>query len=218
MRLKEKLEREKTSTQIKNNYNNYPTHDKILNDAYSQDNLFLDSRNYQSDYSLNVKPRSERIYHNDSKISYKTPLFIQGDSQEELNMPHNPSTKEIISELDKYVNKTNTIYQTATPTDYQGKGALMESRRWKGINQFGCTAEEDPRDCLVRGIGGQKLPDKFVRSKSYGYRNPSEHAFDYIDKEIQSAEHTVLPFARGGEGTRLLNNYHKSKSYLREIY
>ena len=53
-------------------------------------------------------------------------------------------------------------------------------------------------------------------SKSYGYRNPSEHYYDYIDDTMQRPEHVIFPIPRGGIPTRL-NNKHHRKVYRREI-
>ena len=56
-------------------------------------------------------------------------------------------------------------------------------------------------------------------SKSYGFRNPAEHYYDFIDPEFQNSENTVLPFPRGGEHTRGLNKRSvKENFYNRDIY
>lgn len=54
--------------------------------------------------------------------------------------------------------------------------------------------------------------------KSYGYRNPEEHYYDYIDNEFQNAYNSVLPFPFGGESTRLGNKKMAKQKYVREIY
>lgn len=41
--------------------------------------------------------------------------------------------------------------------------------------------------------------------KSYGYNDSFEHSFDYIDEDIQTPDHVVLPFPRGGISARLEN-------------
>lgn len=42
-------------------------------------------------------------------------------------------------------------------------------------------------------------------TKSYGFNDPFEHYFDYIDNDIQDPDHVVLPFPRGGISARLEN-------------
>lgn len=41
--------------------------------------------------------------------------------------------------------------------------------------------------------------------KSYGFNDSFEHAFDYIDEDVQTPNHVVLPFPRGGDSARLAN-------------
>lgn len=41
--------------------------------------------------------------------------------------------------------------------------------------------------------------------KTYGYRDTDHFNYDFIDPEFQNAENSVEPWARGGEGTRILN-------------
>lgn len=61
---------------------------------------------------------------------------------------------------------------------------------------------------LLRG-----MPSYRVKNRSYGYRNPSENFFDYID-----GEYDIEPWTRGGDATRLDNkNLAKNKQHKREI-
>jgi len=42
-------------------------------------------------------------------------------------------------------------------------------------------------------------------SKSYGYANPFEHYYTYIDQDIQQPDNVVMNFPRGGMATRIYN-------------
>ena len=55
------------------------------------------------------------------------------------------------------------------------------------------------------------------RMKSFGYENPAEHYFNYIDKDFQNADNTVLPFPRGGFATRNTNKTSAKKTKTRVI-
>lgn len=48
-------------------------------------------------------------------------------------------------------------------------------------------------------------------TKSYGFNDPFEHSFDYIDGDIQDPDHVVLPFPRGGISARLENKKQKKR-------
>lgn len=54
--------------------------------------------------------------------------------------------------------------------------------------------------------------------KSYGYRNPEEHYFDYIDDTMQRPEHVIFPIPRGGVATRLGNRKRIREVPTRDIY
>ena len=62
---------------------------------------------------------------------------------------------------------------------------------------------------MIRGMPTRTL-------KSYGFRNPAEHYYGYMDPVYQNANNTVLPFPRGGDATRL-ENTKTTKKYSREI-
>jgi hypothetical protein len=53
--------------------------------------------------------------------------------------------------------------------------------------------------------------------KSYGFRNPEEHHYNYIDPQFQSHQNTVMSFPRGGEQTRGENRQTARKPYTRDI-
>lgn len=54
--------------------------------------------------------------------------------------------------------------------------------------------------------------------KSYGYRNPQEHYYQYIDDDFQNMHNTVEPWgARGGVSTRRSNKALAKQKFVREI-
>lgn len=53
--------------------------------------------------------------------------------------------------------------------------------------------------------------------KSYGFRNPEEHHYNYIDPHLQSDQNTVMSFPRGGEQTRGANRQNARNTYTRDI-
>lgn len=63
---------------------------------------------------------------------------------------------------------------------------------------------------MVRGIPHHT-------TKSYGYKNPSEHYYQYIDSDFQNPDNSDLPFARGGDSTRRSNKGLSKQKYVRDI-
>lgn len=71
---------------------------------------------------------------------------------------------------------------------------------------------EETENELVRGMSSYR-----THNRSYGYRNPEEHYFQYVDDDFQSSEQ-IEPWVRGGEGSRMQNKaIAKNKRYTREI-
>lgn len=72
---------------------------------------------------------------------------------------------------------------------------------------------EDAENELVRGMSSYR-----THNRSYGYRNPEEHYFQYVDDDFNHESNTVEGWIRGGEGTRMDNKaMAKNKRYTREI-
>jgi hypothetical protein len=139
-----------------------------------------------------------------------------------LNFNLNNKVNEITQKLDKYKNDTNTIHSYPEDMDnvnksYSKSGFKNNSNasvpmRGSGVNRIGGTRDVDVENRLMKG-----LPERDAKFKSLGYPNYSEHSFDYISNDIQDPKHVVLPFPRGGDVTRLENNFKRSKPYYREI-
>ena len=75
------------------------------------------------------------------------------------------------------------------------------------------TRNPDLENELVRG-----MPSSRAHNRSYGYRNPSENYFQYLEEDFQNPDNTVMGFPRGGEATRLDNKkLSKNRKYERTI-
>ena len=75
------------------------------------------------------------------------------------------------------------------------------------------TRDPEIESDLVRG-----MPSYRTHNRSYGYRNPSENYYDYIDEDFQNPDNSVMGFPRGGEATRLENKkLAKNRKYERTI-
>jgi hypothetical protein len=61
------------------------------------------------------------------------------------------------------------------------------------------------------------MPSSRPHNRSYGYRNPQENYYDYLDPDFQNPE-LIEPWIRGGEATRTDNkNPAKNKVYNRVV-
>lgn len=164
--------------------------------------------------------------HHTPKIQYRNRVHDQSLSPcRRAKLNHQPQTKEILDKLERH---------KELPVFLKGHVRIPQSMRTynnecvdklrKKYNDDRNTnlaimrmQMESNKDSEMKDImADMQLGMPYNTSKSYGYDNPVEHYYDYIDGEIQAPEHVVLPFPRGGYSTRL-DNTSQRKSYTREI-
>ncbi len=224
-RLQKKIQRDKDANMGKSlngeltGFNNI-THTKfITDDEYQKDeesNFFLDNKPYSSDFSLNVRQKSKRVYDSHPpEIQYKNYKSWGND-----DLPHNNNLDSIINNMNKFRTHTNTINQYPITQDMNYSSPKLNTTKLaavplksKNINVIGGTRDIDIENCLIKG-----LPERDAKFKSLGYPNYSDHSFNYISQDIQDPKHVVLPFPRGGLNSRLENDFKRAKPYFREIF
>jgi hypothetical protein len=122
-----------------------------------------------------------------------------GDYEKEKHDPHFENIIDYVEEktqlpvfLSRVVhkNKSNRVYNDNNPNRCINK--IRE--------QYHSNKPLDPEimNDLMLGVPSHT-------TKSYGFNDPFEHYFDYIDNDIQEPDHVVLPFPRGGISARLEN-------------
>jgi hypothetical protein len=138
---------------------------------------------------------STKHYNQPPKIKYN-----RRSHQEETlkSKSYNNDINNVIGTYDTYRNHVNPTYQKQSnidphilPVNNDYKSAAFMG--FNKSNEYGENTE------IMNG-----MPITRTR-KSYGYENPFENQFQYISDDIQKPEHTVLPFPRGGYGTRQYN-------------
>ena len=121
----------------------------------------------------------------------------------------------------RYGKMDKPLYSDKTDMDIDSKVVTpkLSTRDRRGLSTFDYIFEpfnENPmRDAdfessLLRGMPSNT-------KKSYGYRNPEEHYFQYIEDDFQNADNSVEPYPRGGEGTRMINKSMANQKNTREI-
>jgi hypothetical protein len=191
---------------------------------------FVDSKFYNdgdNKYKANnFKSSDVRKYNNVPNIQYKQRVPTLRDNKIDENncLPHDNNLNGIIGSLDSYSDHVNTNYQRKNEMDFDNKIVVpsLHSKDKKYINTAGYQSipmmkkdglKDVGRESIMRG-----LPSRDTKKKSYGYSNPAEHYFDYITDDIQSPEHVVMPFPRGGDATRQDNkSTARPYKYKREI-
>jgi len=159
-------------------------------------NIFFPKTSYK-----NVRP----------KIQYKTQLHYDGLDQESAKLPHDPSTKEMID----YTTKETDVPAFLSRTIEKHKSG----RIYDGINPNQCINTIREQFYNDKPFDPEMMNDMMLgmpnhTRKSYGFDDPFEHYFDYIDGDIQRPDHVVLDFPRGGESARLENTKQKTRTMM----
>jgi hypothetical protein len=174
---------------------------------------------FYNPYSLSQKNQT----HKTAKIAYNQKLHNDDnivESQKNVNDIDN-----IIGNYESYRKQVNPKFQKTMDFDFEHKRTIpsVSSNGKKNLNTSSYkTMPFMGYDTDAKNINeeNQLLQGMPVRThKSYGYNNSFENQFQYISNDIQSPDHTVMSFPRGGYGTRQYNreNY-KDNKYKREIY
>lgn len=137
----------------------------------------------------------------------------------------NDYDKNISRNQDRYGNELTPSFNAASEMDLDNKVVIpnVASNSKKDLSignyrfetYYGQSANRDTtlENDLVRG-----MPSSRPHNRSYGYRNPVENYFDFIDDDFQSPDTSVEAWERGGTATRLDNkNPAKNRVYNRVI-
>lgn len=154
---------------------------------------------------------NNKIHNIQPKLRYKQPIHYECIDRTCRELDHNPDSSvmmeytkdevEIPAFLSQCISKQKRVgvYDDRSPNDCVNK--IQE--------QYYNNRPMDP-EILNDMILGMPIHTK----KSYGYDDPFDHYFDYIDGDLQKPEHTVMEFPRGGISARLEN----TKQRVRKIY
>lgn len=145
------------------------------------------------------------------------------DMGKNYGMINNESHNQHSTVRARYGSDQLPSYSTASEMDLENKVVIpnMASKSKKDLNNedyrfepyYGKNILRDSEleSDLVRG-----MPSSRPRNRSYGYRNPDENYFDYIDEDFRYD--SVEPWERGGLPTRLENkSLAKNREYNRPI-
>ena len=100
----------------------------------------------------------------------------------------------------------------------------LSSKDKKNLNTYNYTMQSVIDNGLSKPMKNYEFETELLRgmpsntTKSYGYRNPSEHYYQYIDDDFQNADNSDLPFPRGGVSTRRSNKAQAKQKFNREIF
>lgn len=164
---------------------------------------------YSSQYRVDPTSNSKICYSNlDNKIVADNYRLIDDTVENILEKRNRYGTRSEAQFSDKsdmdlkskvVVPKISVKSKSCSTSDYR----LMQFPHDDNVDELDMLIEND----MIRGMPTRTL-------KSYGYRNPDEHYYQYVDDEFQNSS---LPFPRGGVSTRRENKKMAKQGYHREI-
>lgn len=183
---------------------------------------------YNSKYKCKNPSISKRVY-KVPKINQSTNRFVNYEPNVNFSnsdtvqykfgsFPKNHETTQIIGNMDSYRNNITDKYQRMSEMDTDFKIVIpnVNSNGKKShMNLYHTVPYRDGgniRNISTESLMRDSLPTR--ATKSFGYNNPVEHYFDYIDSDIQDPNHVVF---EPGISTRLDNHSTAKKKYQREI-
>lgn len=215
---------------------------KITKD-YSMKNRYQYSNPFQSQSrrTYNSAPptvqNNVRIYPMKNNVPMKEPTM------------HDPRVGAVIGELETYATKINNTYHSMNDMDNEHKMVIPNARnngkkaintasyrsmpylgKGDGVRDISIETElTQGIECRTRRYSDNKEENQMYLeqnsglpargAKSYGYRNPVEHYFQYVSDDLQDPSHVVMD---RGYASRLDNHAvarpHKVSNNKRDIY
>jgi hypothetical protein len=185
----------------------------------SQALKYYDNREYTK-YSLGLRddevPNSKPLFEGDE---WKLPFHNKKPTKKEWNpyVEYNHYPSELTAQLYKKKHGSMPEYDLdeTAELDFNNRMIIPHNR----LNSKKSNLEEHGsyQSMPYMDYGDAELETEIMRgmpsrtSKTFGYRNPEEHYFRYVDDDITDPNNNVLPFPRGGEGTRVFNKMNLKK-------
>jgi hypothetical protein len=179
-------------------------------------------------------PRDSQYYIPKETLKYCTDpdprtLYVNSNKSPLVagSMIHKSS--QVTSELDKVFEIQHDIQSRHNQIQHQSMNQSLSQnpnqKLRKGLDtsdyvfkRFNTEEVDVPNNSQLESDLLRGMPTYRTRNRSYGYRNPSENYYDYIDCDFQNSDNTVESWLRGGESTRLDNKFQtKNRNYTREV-
>lgn len=176
-------------------------------------NDMLIIKKYLSDERNNLNAGNEFVIFpvKTPKIQYNQQLHYDRirhkHEKNESGIPHNPSNDTMMHYFDETVDEPiivsnifaneRRVYNDNVPNDCKNM-----------IRQVLTNPKKINPDIMSELVSGMPSHTR----KTYGYDDAFEHTMGYIDGDIQSSNHTVLPFPRGGVSSRLSNKQSSNRT------
>jgi hypothetical protein len=162
---------------------------------------------------------------NDKKMIDKSSsaLYSQSKKNKDYNLLEEGDKEKFLRDT-RYGQFADPTFSEKSDIDTDNKVVIpkIASKSNKGLNtgDYRLTTFleqniDDPRDFELESSMVRGMPSN--TKKSYGYRQPFENQFQYIDEEFQNPDNSIESYPRGGVQTRGDNLATAKQKYQRQI-
>lgn len=214
-------------TPPKNYFSNTPSPNDAIysssnfNNTYSSNILdsrdFLDKKSFNKDLQMQSEVDFSDLSNKSSECNYKKSEPIKNEQLK--NMLNDPDLHEENHKFDDYDNFIKQTYKAKNNNDKNNNTQSLYTElnlpkeRLKENPQFKHNARLRDVELETSLITGNMTKGH----KSFGYENPVEHYFNYIDDDFQHPNNVVMNIPRGGYSTRLTNKT-EARNINREVF
>jgi len=176
------------------------------NDPNITDIGFEEYNKYRSQYRINPhikKNNKQKINNNNNQSNAK--ISYTGTNNKRYGKIDQPTFSEK-SDMDT----NNKMVIPKVSTNSKRSLSTYDYKVTPFIGQERSISDAEFETTLIRGMPSHT-------TKSYGYRNPQEHYFHYIEEDFNNPDNVVEAYPRGGISTRHENKKLAKQKYTREI-
>lgn len=207
---KDKYNKDKYNKDTNNKYNRNKINTTNNINRKSNDLHEHGSNNmHEIDYSMDAKVLSNNIHKSNSKGETMNPNSYRILGQGMTNNSYGKFDKPNFSEKTDMDIDNKMVIPKISSRDRRGL-STCDYILGTYPDQKPILKDADFESTLIRGMPSNT-------KKSYGYRNPVDHYYQYIDNDFQNPDNSVESYPRGGEGTRSLNRSMVRQQHTREI-
>lgn len=212
-RFQKKMERTKNAQKERNNWS-----------GWNDGNIKLLPKNFDvNERRINIEPFDV----NSRNISLDNDYILNDNNKHKQNMTtlehRNDSFVNNIIGMDPSYRNTNKYNSNSIKTNNMMPDMRNNTKKYYNTARYKNIPSIKSKDGLMNVDIESNLRlyenyDNSVKSKSIGYKNPSEHYYQYVSDEYNNPDNFVLPFPRGGESTRQMNRVSNRTHRERQIY
>jgi len=194
-------------------------------DRHPSDNKFKDNRNDYVISDLGYNAEDMNKYHGINKMSSNYSTINSNDSKMYAKNDRLIENFDEVFKNDKrYGNLNSEVYSQKSEMDTELKIVIptikskkdsLNTAAYQAMPYIGNGTGPGPSNAELESTMILGMPTR--TQKSYGYRNPYENYFQYVDEDFVNPDNSVMNFPRSGIATRNFNKTEARRTHTRDF-